>query len=136
MFLLVDLALVSGGLEGLFSCLFVGDTTRCVVSLSGDGFEDAKGSLVGDCFCHLGPRIMLSIVYILRFRVCFGGSGLSLGLFRVLPLGGLVPKLGRVVILSIFGFMYGPNEDGSVFKYWKSPSCLIHNLTSSGPSLT
>ena len=56
-----------------------------------------------------------STVKVRRFGVCLGGSGLSLGLFTVLPLGGLVPKLGRVFILSIFGLMYGPKAEGSVF---------------------
>ena len=104
-FLLVDLALVAGGLGGLFNCLLGGDTRRCVISLGGDGFEDAKGSFVGDCLCHSGPRVMSPIVYVRCFGVCFGCSGLSLGLFRVLPFGGLVPRFGRVIILSIFGFM-------------------------------
>ena len=75
-------------------------------------------------------------VKVWRFGVCLGGSGLSLGLFKVLPLGRLEPKLGRVVILSIFDFVKGPNDDGSVFMYWKSPNCLIHSSTSFVPSLT
>ena len=43
----------------------------------------------------------------------FTVSGLSLVLLRVLPLGGLTPKLGRVVILSIIGIAYGRKAIGS-----------------------
>ena len=79
---------------------------------------------------------MSSVMYVLRFGVCFGCSRLSLGLFKVLPLGGLCPKLGRVVILSIFVCMYGPKVDGSVLRYCGSPICFIHSSTFSGPSFT
>ena len=40
-------------------------------------------------------------------------SGLSLALFRVLPWGGLMPRLGWVVILARLGWVYGPNRVGS-----------------------
>ena len=56
-----------------------------------------------------------STVKVWRFGVYLGGSGLSFGLFTVLPFWGLVLKFGRVFILSIFGLMYGPKAEGSVF---------------------
>ena len=66
----------------------------------------------------------------------FKVSGLSLVLLSVLPLGGLTPRLGRVVILSIFGILYGPNTDGSTLRYSLSPRVLIHSSRLSCPSLT
>ena len=63
-------------------------------------------------------------------------SRLSLALLRVLPLGGLTPRFGRVIILSIFGSMYGPNTFGSTLRYSLSPSCFIHSSIFSWPSLT
>ena len=57
----------------------------------------------------------------------FTVSGLSLVLLNVLPLGGLTPTLGRAVILSIFGIVYGPNTVGSTSIYSLSPRVLIHS---------
>ena len=55
------------------------------------------------------------------------GSGLSLGLFRVLPLGGPTPKLGRVMIFSIFGLVYGPKTEGHVLMYSGSPRFFVQS---------
>ena len=63
-------------------------------------------------------------------------SGLSLARFSVLPLGELMPKLGRVVILSRFGLVYGPNTVRSAWWYYLSPNDLSHNSRLLVPSLT
>ena len=114
--LLLDLALVDGWLGSLVLYFIICAILCCGDSFGGDGFEDVNGIFVGDCFCHSGPRFNSSIRYVRRFGVIFYCSGLSLGLLKVLLFGGLCPKLGRVVILSIFGCMYGPKVDGSVLR--------------------
>ena len=84
-----------------------GDVDRHLGIFVGDGFDDAKGVLLGDSFSPIqnGWKVMFLIVIVLRLVLGIVGSGLSLGHLFVLPFGGLKPKLGRVTILSIFGFM-------------------------------
>ena len=57
-----------------------------------------NGVLVGDCVCHSGPRFSTSFRNERRFGVILNSCGLSLGLLKVLPFGGLCPKLGSVII--------------------------------------
>ena len=83
----------------------------------GDGFDDGKGVLVGELFSPLqsGDRLTLSMfvrVTVHRFVLVLIGSGLSLGRLFTLPLVGLRPKFGSVVILSILGVVYVPNIVG------------------------
>ena len=64
---------------------------------------DLLGSIQDGC------KRMSSKVIAGRLRGYLIASGLSLALLSDLPLGRLTPKLGRVVILSRFGLVYGPN---------------------------
>ena len=66
----------------------------------------------------------------------FTVSGLSLVLLSVLPLGGLTPRMGRVVILSMLGIVYGPKTVSSTWVYSLSPKVLIHSSRLLNPSLT
>ena len=68
---------------------------------------DVSGSI------HEGLSFRLFRVTVGRLDGFLVVSGLSLALFRVLPWGGLMPRLGCVVILSRLGWVYGPNRVGS-----------------------
>ena len=70
---------------------------------------DLLGSIQDGC------RRISSKVTVGHLSGYFIGSGLSLALLSVLPLEGLTPKLGRVMILSRFGLVYGPNIEGSIW---------------------
>ena len=54
---------------------------------------------------HKGESLRLGKVIIGCLEGILVASGLSLSLFRVLPLGGLTPRLGCVVVLSRFGWV-------------------------------
>ena len=56
-----------------------------------------------------------SMDIVFRFAGILEASGLSLGLFRTLPFGGLTPRFGVVVMLSILGRVYGPKRSGLTF---------------------
>ena len=87
-------------------------------------------------FIHDGCSIMSSRVKVGHLERIFIASGLSLALLSVLPLGGLTPRLGRVVILSMLGLVYGPNSVRSTWVYSLSPKCLIQSSKLLNPSLT
>ena len=54
---------------------------------------------------HDGDSLRFGSVTVKRFAGILGTSGLSLNLFRVLPLGGLTPSVGSVVVLSRLGWV-------------------------------
>ena len=70
---------------------------------------------------------LAGLIWVGQLEGPFTVSGLSLVLFRVLPLGGLTTMLGRVVMLSIFGNVYWPKTVGSTLRYSLSPRVLIHS---------
>ena len=47
----------------------------------------------------------MDTVVLLDFEGALGASGLSLGLFRTLPFGGLTPRLGVVVMFWMLGWV-------------------------------
>ena len=47
----------------------------------------------------------MDTVVLLVFDGALGASGLSLGLFRTLPFGGLTPRLGVVVMFWMLGWV-------------------------------
>ena len=79
---------------------------------------------------------MFDRVTVRRLVFVLMGSGLSLGRLFTLPLGGLSPKFGSVVILSILGVVYAPKMIGSVLWYCCSPKCFVQSSTSLCLSLT
>ena len=107
--------------------------------LLGEGVEVLRGVLVGvglSEFIHDGCSIMSSRVKVGHLEGIFIVSGLSLALLSVLPLGGLTPRLGRVVILSMLGLVYGPKTVSSTWVYSLSPKVLIQSSRLLKPSLT
>ena len=75
----------------------MGVSVICVVGVLGGVVELLS-------FIHPGLRSRSrSMDIVFRFARTLEASGLSLGLLRTLPFGGLTPKLGVVVMLSIFG---------------------------------
>ena len=127
--------------EGLFGAVggFVGDSVGVLFGdLVGGGVGVLLWEVIGvfrgvfvgfdlSGFLHEGWSMMSSMVRVGRLEGAFTVSGLSLVLFSVLPLGGLTPRLGRVVMLSIFGIVYGPKTVGSTLMYSLSPRVLIHS---------
>ena len=71
-----------------------------------------------------GLSVRLDTVTIEWLEGIFMVSGLSLALLSVLPLGGLTPRLGRVVIFSMLGLVYGPKIVSSTWVYSLSPKVL------------
>ena len=109
------MSLVADFTGGLFGVVVV----RCSGVLVGDGFDDGNGVFLGELFLplQLGDKLTLSMfarVKVRRLVLDLISSGLSLGRLFTLPFGGLRPKFGSVVILSILGVMYVPNIVGSV----------------------
>ena len=92
-----------GGLVGDGVGVLFGDLVGGGVGvLLGEVVDVFKGVFVGvilSGFLHEGWSMMSSMVRVGHLEGAFTVSGLSLVLFRVLPLGGLTPRLGRVVIL-------------------------------------
>ena len=133
---------VGSGCVLFFRCWFVlgGDFGGVfVVPLFGDssGVEDSWSHL-GEIlvFSHDGESLRFGSVTVRHLDGILGASGLSLKRFRVLPLGGLTPRVGRVVVFSRFGWVYGPKSARSTFLYSISPRSLIHSSKLSCPSLT
>ena len=131
------MSLVADFTGSLFGVVVV----RCVGVLVGDGLDDGNGVLVGELLSPLqsGDRFILSMFARVKVRhlvLDLIGSGLSLGHLFPLPFGGLRPKFGSVVILSIFGIMYVPKIVGSVFWYFCFPKFLVQSSTLSVLSLT
>ena len=82
----------------MWGCFGVGDLA---------GVEDSWRRLVGSMLVlsHDGDKTKLGRFTVRRLAGILGISGLSLNFLRVLPLGGLTPKVGRVVIFSRFGWV-------------------------------
>ena len=115
--MLISVAFVMSFVADFTGDLFFVVVVICVGVLVGDGLDDGNGVLVGELLLPLqsGDRFTLSMfarVKVRRFVLDLIGSGLSLGRLFTLPFGGLRPKFGSVVILSILGVMYVPNIEG------------------------